>query len=122
LIASTALDRLHHVGDVASAGHHDDRRRIALGIEPEQDVEAGAARHVQIEQDAGRHPGARLGEDRRAVGEQRDAKTGCDQQGGERVARSGIVVDDEDLGCGSVRGRHDRRLRALASRAVRTSR
>ena len=36
--------------DVAAAGHDEDRRWIALRVEPSQQLEAGAARQVDVEQ------------------------------------------------------------------------
>ena len=67
-IQRAVLDRADRHGDVALAGDHEDRRRIVLAVKFLQDIEAGFAGNVHVEQDAGRRPGARDRQQCGAVG------------------------------------------------------
>jgi hypothetical protein len=79
LIASTAW------GDVAIAGHDEDRRRKLRGIDLTQDGEAGLTGHVQSEQRACRH--ARSSDERFAFGKAGDAITGKREHHRQCIAR-----------------------------------
>src|SRR5882757_8880387 len=47
-IERAVLDRLHRHRDVALSGDDQDRRRVRVGIELSQNVEARTARHVDV--------------------------------------------------------------------------
>ena len=94
------LDRADRHGDVALAGDHEDRRRIVLAVKLLQDIEAGFAGNMHIEQDAGRSPGARDRQQRRAVRKADHLIAARRQHHRQGVANGGIVVDDEDLAVG----------------------
>src|SRR5262249_10939658 len=55
-VERAVLDRVDRHRNVALSGHDEDRHRIILGIELLKNVEAGAARDVDVENDADRCP------------------------------------------------------------------
>ena len=99
-VQRAALDGADRHGDVALARDHEDRRRIVLAVQLLQNVEAGFAGDMHVEQDAGRRPGSRNRQQRGAVGKADDLIAARRQNHRKRVANGGIVIDYENLPAG----------------------
>ena len=94
LMALTAMEMSPLPGD------HEDRRRIILAMKFLQDIEAGFAGDMHVEQDAGRRPGSRNRQQCGAVGETDDLIAARRQHHGKRVANGGVVIDYKNLPAG----------------------
>ena len=96
------LDRLDRHRNIADAGDDEDRRRVLLCVEFLQDIEPRLARHVHVEDHAGRRARLRGGKKRSAFGKAGDLIAFPRQNDRKSVEHERIVVDDEDFPAGCI--------------------
>lgn len=96
-------------GDIAVAGDEDEGQRGALFAQARLEVEAGEARHPEVEDEAsGAGVEATVGEETCGRRERLGVVAGGFEQAGQAASDRVVVIDDEDGGGGWVHGGGDR--------------
>jgi hypothetical protein len=96
-IKSADFRRFDRQRNAGSAGHDDDRRRIIARIEISQNLEPRTARHVNIEEDAGRRAQSRHGREGLLVREAGYAVALRLQHKCEQIAERRIIIENKNL-------------------------
>ncbi len=94
------LDGADRHGNVALSGDHEDRRRIVLAVKLFQNVEAGFAGNMYIEQDAGWRPASCNRQQRRTIREADHLIASCRQNHRQGFTNGRVIIDHENLAAG----------------------